>query len=155
MSIAYIGIGSNIGNREENCKLAIRLLKENGIRVKKQSGMFETEPWGVKDQPKFINMAIEIETGKKPEELLGILKNIERHIGRPETIKWGQRVIDLDILLYSDLIIETPQLEIPHPFMHEREFVLKPLAEIAPHKKHPVSGKTIKEMLDCLKQNHR
>lgn len=155
MSIVYIGLGSNIGNREENCKLAIRLLKENGIRVKKQSGMFETEPWGVKNQPMFINMAIEIETGKKPDELLGILKNIEKQMGRTETLKWGQRVIDLDILLYSDLIIETPQLEIPHPFMHEREFVLKPLAEIAPHKKHPVSGKTIKEMFDCLKQNHR
>ena len=152
MSIVYIGLGSNIGNREENCRKAIKLLKENGIAVKKESSMHETEPWGVKDQPKFINMAIEIETNKNPEDLLGILKNIERQIGRTESVKWGQRIIDLDIVLYDDLNIETPHLEIPHPFMHEREFVLKPLCEIAPDKKHPVTGKTIKEMLKGLKQ---
>ena len=152
MATIYIGIGSNIGNREENCRQAIRFLEENGISVKKQSEMYETEPWGVKDQPKFINMAIEIETNKKPEDLLGILKNIENQMGRTESVKWGRRVIDLDILLYDDLSIETPHLEIPHPFMHEREFVLKPLAEIAPDKKHPVIGKTIKEMFGGLKQ---
>ncbi|KAF0144357.1 MAG: 2-amino-4-hydroxy-6-hydroxymethyldihydropteridine diphosphokinase [Nitrospirae bacterium] len=152
MNIAYIGIGSNIGNREENCRKAIRLLEENGISVKRQSSMHDTEPWGVKDQPKFINMAIEIETNKNPEDLLGILKNIERQMGRTESVKWGQRIIDLDILLFDDLILETPHLEIPHPFMHDREFVLKPLAEIAPDKKHPVTGKTIKEMLKGLKQ---
>jgi len=150
MSTAYIGIGSNLGNKKENCKQALRLLEENGVRVKKQSKMYVTEPWGIKDQPKFINMAIEVETDKRPDELLGILKNIEKHMGRIETIKWGPRVIDLDMLLYDDLIIETPLLEIPHPFMHEREFVLKPLAEIASDKKHPVIGKTIKEMLDAI-----
>ncbi len=152
MNIAYIGIGSNIGNREENCRKAIRLLEENGISVKRQSSMHDTEPWGVKDQPKFINMAIEIETNKNPEDLLGILKNIERQMGRTESVKWGQRIIDLDILLYDALILETPHLEIPHPFMHDREFVLKPLAEIAPDKKHPVIGKTIEEILAGLKQ---
>ncbi|MBI5203665.1 MAG: 2-amino-4-hydroxy-6-hydroxymethyldihydropteridine diphosphokinase [Nitrospirae bacterium] len=150
MATIYIGIGSNIGNREENCRKAIKLIKENGIAVKKESSMHETEPWGVKDQPKFINMAIEIETNKKPEDLLGILKNIENQMGRTESVKWGQRIIDLDILLYDDLILETPHLEIPHPFMHEREFVLRPLVEIAPDKKHPVIGKTIKEMLSVL-----
>ena len=153
MSIAYIGLGSNIGNREENCKEAIRLLEENGISVKKQSSMYETEPWGVKEQPRFVNMAVEIETTKKPEDLLGILKNIENQMGRTESVKWGQRIIDLDILLYDDLIVETPHLEIPHPFMHEREFVLRPLAEIAPDKRHPVIGKTVKEMLNSLKAN--
>lgn len=152
MSIAYIGIGSNLGDREENCRKAISLMSENGIAVKKQSSMYETEPWGVKDQPKFINMAIEIETSKNPEDLLGILKNIERQMGRTESVKWGQRIIDLDILLYDDLLVETPHLEIPHPFMHEREFVLKPLCEIAPDIKHPVVGKTIEEMLAGLKQ---
>lgn len=152
MHIVYIGLGSNIGNREGNCRKAIRLLEENGLKVKKQSSMHETEPWGVKDQPKFINMAIEIETSKKPEDLLGILKNIENQMGRTESVKWGQRIIDLDILLYDDLILETPHLEIPHPFMHEREFVLKPLCEIAPDKKHPIIGKTIKDLLEGLKQ---
>lgn len=151
MSIVYISIGSNLGDREENCKQAVRLLQANGILIKKQSSMYETEPWGVKDQPKFINMAIEAETDKKPEELLRILKEIEKEIGRSETIKWGPRVIDLDILFYDNLILKTPDLEIPHPLLHERDFVLKPLCDIAPDKKHPVTGTTVKEMLKNLK----
>ncbi len=150
MLIVYIGIGSNIGDRKENCRKAIKLLKENGIAIKKQSSMYETEPWGVKDQPKFINMAIEVETDKKPEKLLRILKEIEKEIGRAESVKWGPRVIDLDILFYDDMILKTQDLKIPHPLMHERAFVLKPLGEIAPDKKHPVTGKTIKEMAAIL-----
>ena len=150
MSIVYISIGSNLGDREENCRKAIKLLKENGIAVKKQSRMYETEPWGVKDQPKFINMAIEAETDKKPEELLRVLKEIEKEIGRKETAKWGPRIIDLDILLYDNLVIDTPELKIPHPLLHERDFVLKPLCEIAPDKKYPVTGKTVKEMAASL-----
>jgi len=136
MSIAYIGIGSNLGNREENCKKAIRLMAESGIAIKKESSMYETEPWGVKDQPKFINMAVEVETDKNPEELLRILKKIEEDIGRIETSKWGPRIIDLDILLYDDIVLDTPDLKIPHPLMFGRDFVLKPLAEIAPDKIH-------------------
>ena len=150
MSITYIGIGSNLGNREENCKQAIKLIEKNGIVIKKQSRMYETAPSGVKDQPKFINMTIEAETDKKPEELLRVLKEIEKEIGRTESVKWGPRVIDLDILFYDDLILKIPGLEIPHPLLHEREFVLKPLCEIAPDKKHPVTGKTVKEMLENL-----
>jgi 2-amino-4-hydroxy-6-hydroxymethyldihydropteridine diphosphokinase len=150
MAIAYISIGSNLGDREENCRQAIKLIEKNGIAVKKQSSMNETEPWGIKDQPKFINMAVEVEMDKKPEELLMILKEIEKEIGRTETTKWGPRVIDLDILFYDDLILKTDNLEIPHPLLHEREFVLKPLCEIAPDKKHPVTGKTVKEMLNQL-----
>jgi 2-amino-4-hydroxy-6-hydroxymethyldihydropteridine diphosphokinase len=150
MSIAYIGIGSNIGNRGNNCRQAIKLIEKNGILIKKQSRMHETEPWGIKDQPKFINMAVEVETDKKPEELLVILKEIEKEIGRTETVKWGPRVIDLDILFYDDLILKISGLEIPHPLLHERDFVLKPLCEIAPVKKHPVTGKTVKEMLTQL-----
>ncbi|OGW70883.1 MAG: 2-amino-4-hydroxy-6-hydroxymethyldihydropteridine diphosphokinase [Nitrospirae bacterium RIFOXYC2_FULL_44_7] len=113
--------------------------------------MYETEPWGIKDQPKFINMAVEAETDKEHEELLRILKEIEKEIGRTETVKWGPRVIDLDILFYDDLILKIPGLEIPHPLLHERDFVLKPLCKIAPYKKHPVTGKTVKEMLENLK----
>lgn len=152
MSIAYISIGSNLGNREENCAHAIKLIERNGITVRKQSQMYETEPWGVKDQPKFINMAIEVETDKKPEELLRVLKEIEKEIGRTETAKWGPRVIDLDILFYDDLILKRLELEIPHPLLHEREFVLKPLCEIVPDKRHPVTGKTVKEMRENLKE---
>ena len=151
MSTAYISIGSNLGDREENCKQALRLLHANGILIKKQSRMYETEPWGIKDQPKFINMAIEVETDKEPEEFLAVLKNIENEIGRTETVKWGPRVIDLDILFYDDLILKTEDLEIPHPLLHERDFVLKPLSEIAPDKKHPVTGKAVKEMLENIK----
>ncbi len=150
MHTAYIGLGSNLGNREENCRQALRLLQANGILIKKQSRMYETEPWGVKDQPKFINMAVEVETDKKPEVLVAVLKNIENKIGRTETVKWGPRVIDLDILFYDELILKTPALEIPHPLLHEREFVLKPLCDIAPDKKHPVIGKTVKEMAASL-----
>ncbi len=153
MSIVYISIGSNLGSREENCKRAVSLLAESNVTIRKQSRMYETEPWGVKDQPPFINMAIEIETDKNPEDLLGILQNIEKHMGKAKTVKWGPRIIDLDMLFYDDLIIDTPQLEIPHPFMHEREFVLKPLAEIAPDKKHPVIGKTVKEMYEVVRKS--
>lgn len=152
MSTAYISLGSNLGKREENCNQAIKLLKENGIAVKKQSKMYETEPWGVKDQPKFINMAIEVETDRKPNELLLILKQIEKELGRIETGKWGPRVIDLDILFYNDLVLDKPDLKIPHPYLHEREFMLKPLCEIAPDKKHSVTKKTVEEMLNQLRR---
>ncbi|MGB9716249.1 MAG: 2-amino-4-hydroxy-6-hydroxymethyldihydropteridine diphosphokinase [Thermodesulfovibrionales bacterium] len=141
MAIAYIGIGSNLGNRQENCIHAIDLLEKNGITVKKRSSMYETKPWGMKDQPDFINMALEIETDLDPKELLKILKNIEKEIGRKESFKWGPRVIDLDILLFNDLILSEDDLKIPHPLMHERNFVLKPLCEIAPDKIHPVLKK--------------
>ncbi|MBI4684479.1 MAG: 2-amino-4-hydroxy-6-hydroxymethyldihydropteridine diphosphokinase [Nitrospirae bacterium] len=150
MSIAYIGIGSNLGNREENCNNAINLLKENGIVIKKQSSMHETAPWGIKDQPKFMNMAIEIETDKTPEELLNVLKYIEKTMGREDAQRWGPRIIDLDILFYDDVILKTQELEIPHSHMHEREFVLKPLCEIAPDLRHPVTGKTIRKMLNSF-----
>lgn len=151
MFIAYIGIGSNLGNREENCEKAIYLLEQKGIKVTKRSSFYETEPWGVKEQPKFINMAVEIETYLKPEELLRTIKEIENEIGRRSSTRWGPRIIDLDILFYNDLILRTPELEIPHPLIHERDFVLKPLSEIAPDKIHPVLKKTIKELLNWYK----
>ncbi len=147
MHTAHIGIGSNLGPREESCLNAIRLLSDRGITVRKQSSMYETEPWGVKDQPRFVNMAIEIATDKTPLELLRSLKDIEKGLGRAETAKWGPRVIDLDILFYDDLVTDEQGLQIPHPHMHEREFVLRPLAEIAPDKVHPVLKKTIRELL--------
>jgi len=150
MSKVFIGIGSNLGNREEYCRNAINLLMDSGISVLKRSAMIETKPWGVTDQPEFMNMVIEIETSLKPDELLILLKKTERAVGRTDTVRWGPRVIDLDILLYDDSVIKTPDLEIPHPRIHEREFVLRPLAEIAPDAVHPVLGKSFQELLEEL-----
>jgi 2-amino-4-hydroxy-6-hydroxymethyldihydropteridine diphosphokinase len=147
MSIAYIVIGSNLGDREDNCEKAVHLLKNNDINVLKRSSMINTRPWGVEDQPDFINMAIEVETGLEPDKLLNLLKKIEGELGRGPDIRWGPRVIDLDIIFYNDLVLKTRDLEIPHPGIKDRWFVLKPLSEIAPDKVHPVLKKTIRELL--------
>ena len=151
MSIAYLSIGSNLGNREENCEKAISHLAKKGIKVLKRSSFYETEPWGKKDQRKFINMAVETETVLAPTELLKTLKAIETELGRQKNIQWGPRIIDLDILFYDDLILKTHDLEIPHPLIQDRGFVLKPLSEIAPEKMHPVLKKNIKTLLSQLK----
>ena len=150
MSIVYIGIGSNLGDRKANCMRAIELLAGKGIVVRKESSLYETDPWGDKNQPKFLNMAIEIETELKPQDLLGILAGIEKELGRKKSRKWGPRIIDLDILLYNSITIDQDDLKIPHPFMHERDFVLKPLYEIAPDVKHPVLNLSTGELLQKL-----
>jgi len=150
MSIVHIGIGSNIGNRQENCREAVRQLGLRGVKVVKQSSMIETEPWGVADQPRFINMAVEAETDLAPENLLTALKDIEAAMGRTDAVRWGPRVIDLDILFYDDLVVDTAELKIPHPYLHERMFVLGPLSDIVPDKVYPALGKTVKELFDRL-----
>jgi 2-amino-4-hydroxy-6-hydroxymethyldihydropteridine diphosphokinase len=153
MAIAYISIGSNLGNRQKNCLRAIELFEEKGIIVKKRSSMYETEPWGVKDQPQFINMALEIETELEPHERLRILNNVEREVGRGTTFKWGPRIIDLDILLFNDLFLREDNLKIPHPLMHERDFVLKPLCEIAPDRIHPLLKVKMRDLLQELEKS--
>jgi 2-amino-4-hydroxy-6-hydroxymethyldihydropteridine diphosphokinase len=150
MCTVYISIGSNLGDREGNCIRAIELLEKKGISVTKKSSVCETTPWGVKDQPLFLNMTIEITTGLKPHELLKILKDIEIDIGRETSSRWGPRLIDLDILLFGDRIVEEDTLRIPHPLMHRRAFVLKPLSEIAPDATHPVLRQRIHELLRQL-----
>jgi 2-amino-4-hydroxy-6-hydroxymethyldihydropteridine diphosphokinase len=150
MAIIYIGIGSNLGDKEGNCKTAIERLSENGITIKKISSPYRTKPWGVEDQPYFVNMAVKAETNINPSELLPILKTIEKEMGRQDGVRWGPRLIDLDLLFYDDLVISCNELEIPHPFLHKREFVLLPLAEIAAEFVHPVLKATIKQLVGNL-----
>lgn len=150
MFTVYIGIGSNIGKKEDNCRNAITFLREKGLEIVSQSSIIETEPWGVKNQPRFMNAAVEAKTILQPGELLKLLKEIEREMGRRSGTRWGPRVIDMDILFYDDLVMRTQDLEIPHPGIQDRDFVLKPLAEIAPDKVHPVLKKSIRELLDNI-----
>jgi len=153
MNKIYIGIGSNLGQRQDNCEKAINLMNERGITVTRRSSMIETEPWGITNQPDFINMAVEAETSLGPEELLAVLKKIETETGRTPIERWGPRVVDLDILFYNDHVIRSEGLEIPHPGIRDREFVLKPLMEIAPDKVHPVLKKSVKDLFLQYSQN--
>lgn len=148
---AYIGIGSNLGDREQNVNGAVELIGLRAGRLIASSSLFETPPWGVVDQPAFINSACAIETTLSPQELLLTLRAIEDEMGRDRgALRWGPRLIDLDILLYDSLILDEPNLRIPHPHMHERIFVLAPMVEIAPEAVHPVLGACMEDMLGRL-----
>ena len=149
MAEVYIGLGSNLGDRTENLRLAESALS-NVMAKHKRSTIHETAPQHVTDQPDFLNMVIAGETELPPESLLHALKSIEDALGRKPSRRFGPRLIDLDILYYDDQIIDRPDLVIPHPRIAERVFVLQPLLEIAPEKRHPVSGKTTAEMVSAL-----
>ena len=151
--IAYIGIGSNIGDRKANCRKAIELLSEAGS-VTAVSSLYRTEPVGFKEQEDFINAVAMVETARTPEELLAVCRSIEDRLGRTRGLRWGPRTADLDILLYGDRVVNLKDLQIPHPQMALRKFVLAPLAEIAPGALHPVLQKTASELLRDLKTTH-
>jgi 2-amino-4-hydroxy-6-hydroxymethyldihydropteridine diphosphokinase len=145
----YLSFGSNVGDRESHLREAISRLESAG-RVVSISSLYETEPVEVVNQPWFLNCALEIETMKMPKQLMAAVLEIEREMGRQRTQSKGPRIIDLDILLFGDTVVDSPELTIPHPAMHERRFVLEPLVEIAPEARHPVLKKTVREMLDAL-----
>ena len=148
----FIGIGSNIWNKEENIRKAIGSIKEK-CKILRISSLYETEPIGYKKQNWFLNCAIEIETEFEPLELLNFLQSIEKKMGRVKTIKNGPRIIDLDILFYDNKVINEKGLAVPHPRLHERLFVLEPLKEIAPEFVHPVLNKSIKEIYSMISYN--
>ncbi len=148
LETVYLSLGSNLGDRKEILEKAIVLLNEKVGVVVKQSKDYETAPWGVTDQPDFLNLAIEIRTPLKPLEVLEQTQSIENQLGRVRKEKWGARLIDIDILFYGNQIIDEPNLKVPHPLIQERDFVLSPMVEITPDFVHPVLGKTILELRD-------
>ena len=150
MSIAYIALGSNLGDKEANLRQALKMLLVKGLQIRSVSSFFKTEPYGVTDQPEFINAVACVKTDLAPEKLLKLLLDTELEMGRVRLRHWGERNIDLDLLLYDDLIYYSEKLVLPHSDMQNRLFVLQPLSEIAADKIHPVYKKSIQYLLKSL-----
>lgn len=144
----YLALGTNLGDRFANLRAAIAALAPQ-VRVESESRIYETPPWGFLDQPAFLNMALRAETDLPPADLLAFLKQLESALGREPTFRNGPRLIDIDILFYDDMVLDTPPLVIPHPRLRERDFVLAPLADIAPDFIHPVLRQSIRALLDA------
>jgi 2-amino-4-hydroxy-6-hydroxymethyldihydropteridine diphosphokinase len=149
MTIVYLSLGSNVGDRHQNLRTAVAALDDAGVRVRRISKIYETEPVDYLDQDWFVNCVVEGETVLTAAELLQALRRIEKKMGSAKAFAKGPRIIDLDILYFDDAVIDSAGLQIPHPRMADRRFVLVPLAEIAPGLRHPVSQKTTAEMLQA------
>ena len=150
MTVAYVGLGANLGAREETLRRAVELLgKAEGVDVLAVSRLRETEPVGVVDQPAFLNGAVAVETTRTPRALLELLLEIESALGRVREERWGPRTVDLDVLVYGDVVVDEPGLRVPHAHLHERRFALEPLAELAPALVLP-GGASVSELLAAL-----
>ena len=149
--IVFLSLGSNVGDREKNLRDAIAALPELGVQIKKVSSIYETEPLDLLEQPWFLNCVVEGETTVSPAALLRELRELEKRMGSKKPVARGPRLIDLDILVYGLQTINSPELQVPHPRMHVRRFVLAPLAEIAPDLKHPSWRGNAAQLLDALK----
>jgi len=147
----YLSLGSNLGDREANLKDARERLASADVRILRVSSIYETEPRDFAGQPWFLNQVIEAETSLFPRQLLSHVQRVERALGRKRAAPKGPRTIDLDILLFGEAVVATPDLEIPHPRLHTRRFVLEPLAELAPDIRHPRTRRTVREMLADVK----
>jgi len=155
MPLIYLGLGSNLGDREKNLRAALHSLEAAGVQVITLSPIYETAPVGYPDQPDFLNAVCRARTALAPHDLLRAIKAIETALGRRPSFRNAPRPIDIDILFYDDLILDTPDLTIPHPRLAERAFVLVPLADIAPELRHPVLGQTITTLLAALRNPER
>jgi 2-amino-4-hydroxy-6-hydroxymethyldihydropteridine diphosphokinase len=149
MKTVYLSLGSNMGDRDGNLRAAIERLEAPDLHVLRVSPVYETEPMELTAQRWFLNLAVEAETTLFPKMLLTRVGRIERDLGRVRTVAKGPRTIDIDILFYGSSVVETERLKIPHPSIAERRFVLAPLADLAPYLRHPVTHKTVREMLDA------
>jgi 2-amino-4-hydroxy-6-hydroxymethyldihydropteridine diphosphokinase len=149
----FIGLGTNLGNREFNLKTAKNLLSESIGEVISASKIIETPAWGIENQPDFLNQVLEIKTSLFPFELLEKVLGIEEKMGRIRKIKWGERNIDIDILFIENLVLHSESLTVPHPFLHLRKFVLEPLTEISPNFQHPILKKKTYELLHSLQHS--
>lgn len=155
MSAVFIGLGSNVGNRNDNLKKAVEMLESHSrIKVIKRSSIYETAPVGYVNQPDFLNAVVKIETALSPRELIKVTKGVEEELKRKRKTKWGPRTIDLDILIYDDVVMDEPHLKLPHPEIVNRAFVLVPLYEIAAELALP-GGKKIKDLLNGIKDEQQ
>lgn len=149
MKRVYLSLGSNLGDRESNLRAAVERMAAEEIAVLRVSPVYETAPVDYREQPWFLNMVVEADTRLFPMQLLARIGRIERALGRVRSVPKGPRTVDIDILLYGNAVIRRPRLEVPHPRMAERRFVLAPLADLAPELRHPVARRTVRELLNA------